>query len=230
MSAYRWPLEHEVRLREICAGAETPSGFKIATILNREFGLSLTYRSVIRKMILLGLPRSRIDLSDVWTGERGPRLKTLYDRADAPSYQVIAEELNAEFGTAFTRCAVSAKISREGFANRSLLGIDRAVKPRKIVAAVKPVRRAPAPPPELVIVQLGPVRPGIKITDLERGECRWPVESIGDQHFFCGYAVHSHAGHDGVVKRLSYCRHHYEIGRGKGTASERAALRGSAAA
>lgn len=225
MSAYRWPSEHDARLREICAGPETPSGFKISVMLNEEFGLALTYRSVIRRMVLLGLARSRTDGSDAWTGQRGPRLKTLYDRADAPSYQVIAEELNAEFGTAFTRCAISARISREGFANRNLLGLERAVKPRKIVAAVKRPRRAPtaAPAPVLVVVPLCPVRPGIKITDLEPGECRWPVSggADGESYGFCGHCQHGSS---------SYCFSHFSLSRGDGTHSERAATRVSNAA
>jgi GcrA cell cycle regulator len=157
-----------------------------------------------------------------------------------PPYQIIAETLNAEFGTTFTRSAMSGRVNRLKLANRKCSDGKRAAAPRAPRAKKPPrisqprqrydsgSRRiltifAAVDAPELRLFPLEPRAPSLSIIDLDKNDCRYPRGGTDDAPAitFCG-----HPQQEGS----SYCAHHADLCRGRGTASERAASRVSAAA
>ena len=202
----------------------------IAETLNREFSPSRSAHACSAKILAMGLgERTKADI--LWPLAQTQRLIELYESANAPSYQIMAETINREFGTKFSRNAICGRVNRLKLNKRGLPVLRDTVdrpktppKPRKnrerqrydagskrmriIVEAVDA--------PELRVAQMEPRAPRLLITNLEKPDCRWPVASEGDTHFFCGRPQ---------TAGSSYCRHHRLIGRGHGTESERTASR-----
>lgn len=222
-----WTPDRTARLIELYADPAKPTVKTIAATLTAETGVEFRRKAVMGKIERLGIC-NRADPDGIWSAACTDRMVELYQRRDQPSYQVIAEALNKEFGTTFTRCAVTGRVNRLKLANRCFTGEKRTVKPSSRVHTSAPrqrYRKAPdraaVKPAEIYIVPLEPARPDIRIVDLEKGECRFPTVSDGDQHFFCGHPQ---------TEGSSYCRAHKLRCNGPGTASERAARRVSVAA
>jgi GcrA cell cycle regulator len=217
-----WIPLRETRLRELYADPAKHSVAEITRRLNDETFGNFSPKAVMGKIERLGISDLREAPLDQWTTESIAFLKDQYSSREQPSYAIIAARISKEFGMNFSRCAVSGKIHRMGLSNRKFDGPRPTVlrKPRKPVD--RPARRR-APPreaaPEIRIIHLEPRAPGMTIVDLSHGGCRFPY---GDGPFtFCDHPQ---------VAGSSYCRNHYFICRGVGTASERAAAKVSAAA
>jgi hypothetical protein len=72
-------------------------------------------------------------------------------------------------------------------------------------------------------------RPGMRLADLARHHCRWPVRGAGETTLFCAEAIEPDRiapGRSGG----SYCAHHRSRMAGRGTESERVAHRALLAA
>lgn len=208
---------------------------EIARRLSAEFTPARTARGCKAKIDQLGL-KSRAPESESWPLERDERLKELYDSDEAPSYKVIAEQLNAEFGTSFTRNAVTGRVNRLGFANRQGFGYrpapeskpraPRISKPRqRYDAGSRRIRTifSAVDAPEIRVIPLEPRSPDLSILDLGPLDCRYPFGGTNDVPAitFCGHPQHAGS---------SYCQHHKMLCQGVGTASERAATRVTVAA
>jgi GcrA cell cycle regulator len=227
-----WTEPVTARLVELYRGESKVRIGLIAPTLNAEFGIALSTRSVESKIERVNKVAG-IQVVSPWTDAVIARLKELYLGDAQPPYQAIAETLNAEFGTAFTRNAMTGRVNRLKLANRKCSDGELAVVPRMPRAKKSPrvsqprqrydsgSRRiltifAAVDAPELRLLPLEPRAPGLSIIDLEKNDCRWPVSSEEEQHFFCGHPQHAGS---------SYCFSHSSIAKGNGTSSERAAAR-----
>ncbi|SFP66007.1 GcrA cell cycle regulator [Bradyrhizobium sp. Ghvi] len=146
------------------------------------------------------------------------------------SYAEIGRQINARFGTAYTRNAVVGRARRLGL---GLSTPERMISPSIVPslpggsAPLAPARAAPPglnlPPPSA----LKPAKPIklrcvgvsprlITLLELERGDCRYPYggDKEGEEITFCG-----HPRQPGS----SYCAPHARLIRGPGTASGRTA-------
>lgn len=150
------------------------------------------------------------------------------------SYSAIADAINATFNTSYTRNAVLGRATRMGLADdgRPLEG----AKPPSIAekspsitetsriqlirerANTKPWRL----PPAFEATETAPLRCAdvvprhLSLTDLKRGDCRYPYggDTDGEAITFCGHPRR---------RGSSYCTVHFELSTGPGTASERSA-------
>jgi GcrA cell cycle regulator len=224
---------HPLCAAKLVALYQDPARFPLEVIaaqLNLEFAPARSAKACSSKIQSMGLA-DRNSLDALWPQDRTDRLIALYESASAPSYQIMAETLNREFGTELKRNAVCGKINRLRLNKRGLPAArDTADRPKapaqprqnrtreRYDAGSKRMRTIieAVDAPELRVVELEPRAPRLTIVDLERPDCRWPVASEGDTHFFCGHPQHGGS---------SYCRHHRMVGRGRGTESERAASR-----
>lgn len=118
------------------------------------------------------------------------------------STAATAERLNKEFGTVFSRNAVSGKIDRLGLRmgiKRSGVQKSQKVKPQRLVALEPKPKPAPVP----AIPWIEPA--GVPFDDLRLHQCRFEMGGLHAraEHFrFCA---------EPVVEGLSWCPHHLRI-------------------
>jgi len=185
-----------------------------------------------------------------WTPEHCAALRENF--AKGLSYAQIAAAINAKFMTAYTRNAVLGRAKRMGLAESDRLKYRRKPWPKRSPKAPKPgvsksglrksslgksslgksslrqsrQRRLPEmwwPVPkfkrtetaELRCVEIDPRH--LSLIDLAPSDCRYPYggDEEGEAITFCG-----HPRREGS----SYCPAHFNLSRGPGSASERAAV------
>jgi GcrA cell cycle regulator len=200
---------------------------EITARINAECGGNFTVRAVKSKIGRLGVAANP---TEMWPDEIAARAVELYLDKNAGSYQVIAETLNTQFGTQFTRCAVIGKINRLGLSNRRPPA-DRPVRSREVTKRAPRERqraeRLARPPMESVetvklrCVEITPLH--LSLLELDHGLCKYPYggDAEGEAISFCGHPS---------IKSRPYCMPHLALCTGHGTASERAATRVGAAA
>lgn len=224
-----WEDEHTAKLVEIYNLPSKPAPQLMADLLNSACETAYTVRAVLRKLQRLGILNRGPSPEEKWTEPRSNFLRELYNRDNAPSYTVMAAAVNLEFGTKYSRCAISSKISQLKLAKRALpegrskapySPGKRALKKR--VPAPKPDQaKPPAPTVETITLRCVEIVPRhVSLIDLEPGDCRYPYGGDAEPITFCGH---------GKMAGSSYCVPHYHLTRGPGTTSERAATRGVAA-
>ena len=144
----------------------------------------------------------------------------------------IANQLNKQLGTVYSRCAVIGKTRRLGLSTRGLavLKEKRPDRPKRMRKTPQPSLAARALgrndcrnkplPKEMIIPDLVPKH----LTLIEVSEadgCRWPY---GDGPFtFCGHPRMRPQGVDSQSNPYFYCLTHFSMSVGNGTYSERAA-------
>jgi GcrA cell cycle regulator len=175
-----------------------------------------------------------------WTPEHCAALRANF--AKGLSYRQIAAAINATFKTAFTRNAVLGRAKRMGLADSDRSKFLQKPWPKRPPKVRQPSlaksslgksslrqsrqRRLPEmwwPVPkfkrtetaELRCVDLDPRH--LSLIDLEPTDCRYPYggDEEGEAITFCG-----HPRREGS----SYCDAHFNLSRGPGSASERAAV------
>lgn len=142
------------------------------------------------------------------------------------SFAEIAKEINARFGTAYTRNAALGRSKRMGLAGpeRPRNRPKAPAKPKTPKVRMPCQRKAGEPPrPAAVPARPEPVRlrcVGISprllpLVELEAGDCRYPYggDKENEAITFCGHPR---------LEGSSYCEPHFRLTRGPGTASERA--------
>ena len=145
------------------------------------------------------------------------------------SFAEIAREINARFGTAYTRNAALGRSKRMKLTApmrsrnppklRPQTKAERAPKPHESSTAgpapvsipAAPVRRIE--PVKLRCVGISPRL--VSLVELEAGDCRYPYGGDKDNEpiTFCGHPK---------LAGSSYCAPHFHLTRGPGTAAERA--------
>ena len=147
--------------------------------------------------------------------------------ANGMSFAEAADAINTMFGAAYSRNATIGRAKRMGLAAldqpKRLSKVpqeskrSRSHKNRERAAESKPEPPAAEPPQRLKVrcVQIMPRH--LELIELEAGDCRYPYggDADGEAITFCG-----HPQREGS----SYCLGHFNLTRGPGTASERAAI------
>jgi GcrA cell cycle regulator len=134
-----------------------------------------------------------------WPTEHSRALRELH--AKGMSYGEIAREMNARFGTAYTRNAVLGRGKRMGFTARETAREWK--PPRRLLAKAEraqahmteerrppPILVPPVPRAEPVQLRCVGISPRlISLVDLEPGDCRYPYggDTDGDPIVFCGH-------------------------------------------
>jgi GcrA cell cycle regulator len=164
--------------------------------------------------------------SDDWTPEHSQALREYV--TCGISFARAAAEINARFGTTYTRNAALGRGKRMGLvvpARRedgptlAKAAGPRKVKSRKSKGAEPPrpepdnVPAVPAAPVQLRCVGISPRL--ISLVELEPGDCRYPYGGDKDDEpiMFCGHPRRAGS---------CYCTPHFHLTRGVGTAAERA--------
>ncbi len=133
-----------------------------------------------------------------WTEERDALLRKF--EGDGLSHARIAAAINAATGSAFTRCAISGRLHRKGWASgRSQAQSTRlwAAEQRIAERGTAPFKQAPLPLPPEDSAALAGAKP---LADLEHNECKWPLGDPRTPQFgFCGADA---------VPGLPYCAGH----------------------
>ncbi|OAF17305.1 hypothetical protein AYJ54_37195 [Bradyrhizobium centrolobii] len=161
-----------------------------------------------------------------WPSEHSDALRDYFLKG--MSYAEIGREINARFGTAYTRNAVVGRARRLG------LAAPARMKSPSIVPAFpgEPCLFPPRPPalqswsvpPKSAMKLAAPVKlrcVGIKprlisLLELAPGDCRYPYggDKDGEEITFCGHPRTSGS---------SYCTPHFHLTRGPGSTSARVA-------
>jgi GcrA cell cycle regulator len=162
--------------------------------------------------------------SNDWAPEHSQALRDLAARG--MSFSEIAKEINAKFGTSYTRSAAIGRGRRMGLAapSRPERRDNRASKLKASdtklwKTPVEPETSAPPlPPPRTEPLKLRCVGVSprlIPLIELKAADCRYPYggDKDGEPIAFCG-----HPRQDGS----SYCAPHFHLTRGPGTTAERA--------
>jgi GcrA cell cycle regulator len=159
-----------------------------------------------------------------WSSEHSDALRDYFFKG--LSYAEIGRQINARFGTAYTRNAVIGRAKRLG------LGASERMTSPSIVPSLpgEPGPLAPTrvaipglnlPPPSAlkpasrVKLRCVGVRPRlITLLELERGDCRYPYggDKDGEAISFCGHPR---------LHGSNYCTPHARLTRGRGIASGR---------
>jgi GcrA cell cycle regulator len=160
-----------------------------------------------------------------WPREHSDALREYFGRG--MSFSQIAGAINARFNTAYSRSAVLGRATRIGLAGAGRAD-QRTTSPseadqtgvhkqRERHAAMlmrpRPVFE-PAKPLKLRCVEIVPRH--VSLLDLEPDDCRYPYggDEDGVSITFCAHPRQPDS---------SYCTAHFDLARGPGTASERAA-------
>lgn len=135
----------------------------------------------------------RIISRDRWTDQIDDVVRKLI--AEHSSASQVAAELNREFGTSFSRCAVLSRAKRRELGQfHNIRQYPRSTtpkKPRVYKHKTKPRKLVAAPIPEGPLVEdhLIPLEQRRTLLQLETRTCRWPCgDPITDEFFFCGAA------------------------------------------
>jgi GcrA cell cycle regulator len=160
-----------------------------------------------------------------WAREHSDALREYFGHG--MSFSEIAEAINARFRTAYSRSAVLGRAKRIGLA-RADRPRDRSRRQPTVRLSDPPQRRErhalalpwptpviePVKPFKLRRVDIEPRH--VSLLALEPGDCRYPYggDEEGEAITFC-----AHPRHPGS----SYCKAHFDLTCGPGTASERAA-------
>jgi GcrA cell cycle regulator len=144
------------------------------------------------------------------------------------SYSEIARAINARFGTAYSRSATIGHARRMGFGDPGRYKDTPEAPPSPGLPPLRDLRQRhlstfvwPMPVFETITnVQLRCVEiepRHLSLMELERGDCRYPYggDEADQTITFCGHPRR---------KGSSYCTPHFNLTRGPGTASERAAV------
>jgi len=169
--------------------------------------------------------------SDDWTPEHSRALREYVARG--LSFARAAMEINARFGTAYTRNAALGRGKRMGLVgsvrreDRSTPKAGGAPRDKRDQQSVKVPLPLPLPLPEpdhVAAALIAPVQLRcvgispklISLVDLEPGDCRYPYggDKDDDPIAFCGHPRRAGS---------SYCTPHFHLTRGACTAAERAA-------
>ncbi|MCP3367864.1 GcrA family cell cycle regulator [Bradyrhizobium cajani] len=161
-----------------------------------------------------------------WPSEHSDALRDYFFKG--MSYAKIGKEINARFGTAYTRNAVAGRAKRLGLAAPermtspsivpSLPGESALLSPHRLASQGLnlPPKSAlkPAAPVKLRCVGIKPRL--IPLVELAPGDCRYPYggDKDGEEIGFCG-----HPRQPGS----SYCTPHARLTRRSGTVPDRAA-------
>jgi GcrA cell cycle regulator len=161
-----------------------------------------------------------------WAPEHSDALREYL--AKGMSYSKAADAINAKFGTAYTRNAAIGRGMRMGLAGPAQPKDPHRVphaasRPRLQKSRVRRAAETTKPKPVLVCDEpvklrcVGITPRLLALVDLEGGDCRYPYggDKDGEPITFCG-----HPRREGS----SYCSPHFDLTRGPGTASERAAV------
>jgi GcrA cell cycle regulator len=160
-----------------------------------------------------------------WAREHSDALREYFGHG--MSFSEIAEAINARFNTAYSRSAVLGRAKRIGLARAERPGNRPGLRPtaRLVGPPQRRERSVPALPwPTPVIEPVKPVKlrcveiepRHVSLLALEPDDCRYPYggDEEGEAITFC-----AHPRHPGS----SYCKAHFDLTCGPGTASERAA-------
>jgi GcrA cell cycle regulator len=165
-----------------------------------------------------------------WTPDHSDALRQ--HLAMGLSYSESAEAINAKFGTDYTRSAALGRAKRMGVAGPKRRTDPARAKAPRLRKQGKPgksrklregrtgeVQKPTAPPLEREPVKLrcvGITPRLLSFADLAPGDCRYPYggDREGEAITFCGHSQ---------LAGSSYCPPHFQLTRGPGTASERAA-------
>ena len=138
--------------------------------------------------------------STIWTLEQSEALRAHIDFGEL-SYARIAEDINARFGTFYSRNAAIGKAGRMGLCNPYREKVAKLPKPRK------PQPSKPRPRPafervENIQLRCAEIVPrNLSLLDLGPDDCRYPVND--DSPFlFCGHRK---------LKGASYCGPHFAL-------------------
>jgi GcrA cell cycle regulator len=161
-----------------------------------------------------------------WTPEHSQALREHV--AQGLSFARAAAEINARFGTTYTRSAALGRGKRMGLvvpvSRQDRPMPAKALRPRKARKCRGAELPRPAPQPEIVpAVAATPVQLRcvgmsprlISLVELEPGDCRYPYggDKENEPIAFCGHPRRAGS---------SYCTPHFHLTRGIGTAAERA--------
>ena len=143
------------------------------------------------------------------------------------SFAEIAREINARFGTAYTRNAAIGRSKRmklpapkrppkprsQAARPVPMGGASRPVEPDRAAAAPRPALSQPPEPVKLRCVGISPRL--VSLIELESSDCRYPYGGDKDNEpiAFCGHPR---------LPGSSYCAPHFHLTRGPGTEAERA--------
>lgn len=165
-----------------------------------------------------------------WTPEHSEALREHVTRG--MSFARAAAEINAQFGTAYTRNAALGRGKRMGLvvsarrqdrlrsAGPGASGKSRKAELREPQGAKPPAQQpdtvpaVPAAPVQLRCVGMSPRL--VSLLELQSGDCRYPYGGDKDDEpiAFCGHPRRAGS---------SYCTPHFHLTRDDGTALERAA-------
>jgi GcrA cell cycle regulator len=162
-----------------------------------------------------------------WAPAHSKALREYFNRG--MSYSAIARAINAEFRTSYTRNAALSRATRMGLAGTGQCKDE--TKPPSIAAASRLYRIRERSnslpwrlPPVFKTTETAPLRCAdvvprhLSLMDLIGGDCRYPYggDADGEAITFCGHPRR---------RGSSYCAAHFDLSKGPGTASERAADR-----
>ena len=154
-------------------------------------------------------------VGDIWPASHVDRLR--HNFAAGMSFSENSAEINAKFGTSYSRNSCIGKGKR--------IGLTQASKPRLKPEKPEPIvhiRRAhkTRPMPRYIAAPVNPgaaAKPGnLTIYDLTADTCRWP---FGDRapYTYCGCSTYP---------GYPYCAEHVALGTSPGTKAEQMAARG----
>jgi len=170
-----------------------------------------------------------------WPSEHSDALREYH--AKRMSYLEIAQALNAAFKTRYSRNAVLGRSKRLGLGGRDgpadSSGPCPVEGPSSKPQGLTPYLGKPGERHASGFILLAPkfeaVKPSklrcaavaprhLTLIDLEAGDCRYPYggDEDGEAITYCGHPRR---------KNSSYCRAHFRLTRGRGTAAERAACK-----
>lgn len=125
-----------------------------------------------------------------WKPEYVDFLKDLWARPGNPSAKIVAERINRNFGTRYSRSAILSKIATEGMQGRRALGINPSwAKSKRSRYSTPCVADCEGVSPINHITVEASTFYGnpIGILELTEETCRWPIGDPATEDFkFCG--------------------------------------------
>jgi GcrA cell cycle regulator len=194
---------------------------KIANAINKKFGTTFDAHFVCKVASRLKL--SKAPSEALWPAEHDAKLVELYRQIPALGFAEIAQALNREFGTGYTKNACISKSKRLKLSGKpDGVRSSYSTNPRIRLVPVngnpngKAKRAVLLPDLDFSPRCVGVEPRHLSLMDLQPWDCRYPYggDKAGEPITFCGHPKFPNS---------SYCPAHTTLCQGSGTYSERAA-------
>jgi GcrA cell cycle regulator len=172
----------------------------IASIINGEFGTNYTRSAIWSRALRLNIPTP--NPQSFWAEEHKQKLVELYNEDNGLSFAKMAAEINAAFGTEYSRKALIGQSRRMRLRGKRAPDSDKPIVPRDRKPRTVRTKAPDIALPALRCVEIEPMH--VSFADLHGGMCKYPFGDDPATFTFCGHPQKANSPYCGPHHAIAY--------------------------